>query len=248
MDSTPFEDLSDVYDAMIDWPKRLANEAPFFRRMFDRVGVHRVVDVACGTGRHAALFHSWQLEVQGADLSPQMIARARANFGEPDGLSWVVRGFHEAVQPAAAFDAAVCIGNSLTLARDLLVVERGVEQLLAAVRPGGVVLIQILNLWRLPDGPCQWQKFQSATLPQGEVRIIKGVHRSNARGFVELLVLEPNGGLLRSDSVRFLGLESVELELMARRAGAQQVTCYGDYQERPYERHKSGDLIVVIQK
>ena len=54
-----FDDLTDIYEAMIDWPKRLANEGPFYRRWFERVGVQSVVDVACGTGRHAAMFHSW---------------------------------------------------------------------------------------------------------------------------------------------------------------------------------------------
>jgi hypothetical protein len=40
-----FSDVTDVYEAMIDWPKRLANEGQFYRRLFDRVGVHSVVDV-----------------------------------------------------------------------------------------------------------------------------------------------------------------------------------------------------------
>ena len=33
-----FDDLTDVYEAMIDWPQRLANEGPFYRRCFERVG------------------------------------------------------------------------------------------------------------------------------------------------------------------------------------------------------------------
>ena len=49
-----FGDLADVYEAMIDWPKRLAGEGPFYRRLFGRHGVRSVIDVACGTGRHAA--------------------------------------------------------------------------------------------------------------------------------------------------------------------------------------------------
>jgi ubiquinone/menaquinone biosynthesis C-methylase UbiE len=49
---------------MIDWPKRLANESPFFHHLFDQSNVRRVADVACGTGRHADMFRSWGLEVQ----------------------------------------------------------------------------------------------------------------------------------------------------------------------------------------
>ena len=153
-----FQDLTDVYEAMIDWPKRLANEGPFYRRLFERHGVRSVVDVACGTGRHAAMFHSWDLRVEGADLSPAMIDRARASFGEPAGLRWVVRGFDQPIAPAEPFDAAVCVGNSLPLAPDMATVQRAIGQMLAAVRGGGLLVIHVLNLWHLPDGPCVWQK------------------------------------------------------------------------------------------
>ena len=70
-----FDDLTDIYDAMIDWPKRLAHEGSFYRRVFEQHDVRSVVDVACGTGRHAAMFHSWGLRVEAADLSPAMIDR-----------------------------------------------------------------------------------------------------------------------------------------------------------------------------
>ena len=64
-----FQDLTDVYEAMIDWPKRLAREEPFYRRWFERCGARSVLDVACGTGHHGAMFHRWGLRVEGADLS-----------------------------------------------------------------------------------------------------------------------------------------------------------------------------------
>ena len=86
-----FNQLADVYEAMIDWPKRLAAEEPFYRHWFQQAEVKRVADVACGTGHHAAMFHGWHLDVEASDLSPAMIERARAGFGEPPGLHWAVR-------------------------------------------------------------------------------------------------------------------------------------------------------------
>ena len=130
-----FDDLADAYEAMIDWPKRLANEGPFYRRCFERVGVGSVADVACGTGHHAAMFHSWQLRVEGSDLSPQMIARARSNFGEPPGLSWRVRSFDQPIEPAEPFDAVVCVGNSLALAAHAATARRAVARCLPPFVP-----------------------------------------------------------------------------------------------------------------
>jgi SAM-dependent methyltransferase len=249
MPAAAFDDLSDVYDAMIDWPKRLAHEAAFYRRLFERVGCQSVLDVACGTGRHAAMFHQWRLRVEAADLSPQMIARARQNYGEPAGLCWVVRGFDQPVAASGPFDVALCVGNSLALAPDAATVERALGQMLSAVRPGGAVLVQVLNLWRLSEGPCLWQKCQRTVLPQGETLIVKGVHRCGRKGYVELIV----SGLTdpapwRSDAVSFLGLEVEELTQMVLRAGGGSATFFGGYQEQPYERSQSVDLILVANK
>ena len=114
-----FDDLTDIYESMINWPKRLAHEEPFYRGLFGRIGARRVVDVACGAGQHAAMFHSWGLEVTGADISPAMIARAREHFGEPRGLRWLVRGYDQPFADGETADAVVCVGNSLALAPDM---------------------------------------------------------------------------------------------------------------------------------
>ena len=34
MNGNLFDDLTDVYEAMINWPKRLAHEEPFFHGLF----------------------------------------------------------------------------------------------------------------------------------------------------------------------------------------------------------------------
>ncbi len=244
-----FDDLSDVYEAMIDWPKRLGHEAPFYRRWFERLDAHSVVDVACGTGRHAAMFHSWGLRVEGSDISPRMIERARGRFGEPAGLRFFVRGFDQPIDPAEPFDVALCVGNSLALAAQMDTARRAVGQMLRAVREGGAIILHVLNLWRLADGPCRWQKCRRAALPQGEAIIVKGVSRCGGQGFVNLVVVGLEGEpALRSESVPFLGLEAEELETMARRAGAGEVQFFGGYHDEPYRRQQSVDLLMVARR
>ena len=244
-----FGDLTEVYEAMIDWPKRLAHEEPFYRRVFERAGVGSVVDVACGTGQHAAMWHGWGLQVEGADVSPKMIERARANFGEPPGLRWQVRGFDSPIETQEPFDAAICVGNSLALAPDKATVERALGHMLAAVREGGLLVVHLLNLWRLAAGPCLWQKCLRTTLSQGDVLIVKGVHRSGTRGYVDLVVTALEGTVsMQSESVPFLGLEAEELGRLVRSAGATEVEVFGGYQEQPYERQKSVDLLLVARK
>jgi SAM-dependent methyltransferase len=257
MNTSAFDDLTDVYESLIDWPKRLAHEGPFYRALFAEHGVRWVVDVACGTGHHAAMFHGWGLEVEGADIAPRMIDRARAAFGEPPGLRFVVRGFSEPVpQPdqqsgqQPGLDAAVCVGNSLALAPDQATAAEAIRQMLASVRVGGVVVVHVLNLAALPDGPCVWQKCRRMTPPDlGETLVLKGVHRCGAGGFVDLVLCNPtSAAILHTESVPLLGLDAETLTTAARQSGAVSTAVFGGYDHQPFDPARSTDLILVAMR
>jgi SAM-dependent methyltransferase len=249
MASSPFDDLADCYEALINWPKRLAHEAPFYRRLFESVDATRVLDTACGTGHHAALFHSWQLRVEGADISASMLERARRNFGEPAGLQWVQRGYAEPGAATGSFDVVICVGNSLALAPDRDTARTAVGHMLAAARPGGMVALHVLNLWCLPDGPCRWQKCVRTELDHRPVVIVKGVHRHGASGYVDLVVAAvADQEAWRSDCVPFLGFDATALADWMRAAGAAQLDTFGGYRGEPFERAASPDLIMVARK
>lgn len=244
-----FGDLTDVYEALVDWPRRLAREEPFYRHWFERCHVRRVLDTACGTGQHAVMFHRWGLAVEGADVSAAMIERARDRYGEPHGLQWAVRSFDQPGGANELFDAAICAGNSLALACDRATVQRALQRMLEAVRPAGLVVVHLLNLWRLPDGPCVWQKCQRVQRPPDEVLAVKGVHRNGRRGFVDLVVTDLAGQLaMITESVPLLGLEAEELARLVRAAGASSAEFFGGYEGEPYARQTSVDLIMVAQK
>ena len=249
MPPTIFDDLTDVYEAMIDWPQRLAREEPFYRRLVEQLGVRRVLDAACGTGRHAAMLHSWGLTVEAADVSPRMLDRARASFGQPQGLTWRLGGFDQPLAGAEPFDLALCVGNSLGLAADMHVIRQVVANLLSALRPGGALLLQVLNLCALADGPSVWQKCKRAELSGRQTLIVKGLHRTGDRGYVDLLVIDTAAQppQLQADTAAFWGLEAEPLAEMARQAGTAEVRLYGGYQEQPYDRQESVDLVLVAK-
>ena len=245
-DEGTFREWVDVYDLLVDWPRRLAREEPFYRRLFQAAGIKRLVDVACGTGHHAAMFHRWQLDVQGADISPEMIDRARQLHGTSATLQWTVRGFEEPIETGSPFDAALCVGNSLALAATQEAVRQTIRHMLAAVRPGGLVVVHVLNLWSMPDGPCHWQKCFRMEGQRGELLVVKGVHRSGATGYVDLIVMtDDRPPRLESQSAPLLGLAAVDLQAAAHSNGAAVVEFYGGYEGQPYERETSVDMIMV---
>lgn len=244
-----FADLTDVYDSLVNWEQRLSREAPFYRRLFAQYEVNRVVDVACGTGHHAAMFHGWGLDVEGADLSLPMLSRARTRYGEPPGLSWTQRGFESEVGAMGDRDAVVCVGNSLPLAGDNDVAFGAVRAMLARVRAGGIVIVHLLNLWSRLDGPTQWQKCIAWQHDDAPAVVSKGIHRSGDRGYVDLIICgtEPPV-LLWTQSLRFLGVTAEQLEGWATTAGGEVTELLGDYQGAHYVPEESADLIAVFRK
>ena len=67
-------------------------------------------------------------------------------------------------------------------------------------------------------------------------------------GRVLPVVTAPHPVLEARCAVPFAGLELAELQQITRDAGAKRVRCFGDYQEGPYRRGQSIDLLMVAEK
>jgi SAM-dependent methyltransferase len=244
-----FADRADRYDALIDWDKRLANESAFYRRLFEEVGAKRVLDAACGTGRHAAMFREWGLQVVGTDVSPAMLAKARENFGESEGLQWIERSFTVAADDGP-FDVVLCTGNSLSLAEGHEVAREAVRAMLQGVKPGGALVVQVLNLWKLEEGPTLWQKSKRLRFRGRDTVLLKGIHRVGGRGHIDLveLTLTDDGVERQEHGAMFEGIHDGDLLVWAQDAGASRCDLWGSVQREPYDRTGSTDLILVARK
>jgi SAM-dependent methyltransferase len=104
-------------------------------------GRRTIVDMGCGTGRHAAFLAEHGFDVIGVDSSPAMLDVARerseaARFEIGDLFAW---------RPASPVDAVVCRGvlNDLTQDVDR---QRGLESLWEMLRPGGLLVLSVREI------------------------------------------------------------------------------------------------------
>jgi SAM-dependent methyltransferase len=97
-----------------------------------------VLDCACGTGLVAAGLAEQGFRVSASDASPGMVAAARAR-----GVAAEVRRWED-LEPGG-FDAVLCVGNSLTHARDRRQV---LARMRRALRPDGTLIVTARN-WEL---------------------------------------------------------------------------------------------------
>jgi SAM-dependent methyltransferase len=149
------------YDEFVDWNKRLDREGPFFRELFDREGVHRLIDVGAGSARHAIMFASWGLEVIAVDPGESMLAQARVNAErfsaeiEAGGgsLKIVEGGFGELHRLGlGAADAITCTGNALPHVNGRDGLTEALADFASVLVPGGVLVLHLLNHARLLHG------------------------------------------------------------------------------------------------
>jgi len=249
-ENASFELAPEVYAALVDWSRRLEREGPFFRDVFTGADVRTVLDLACGTGHHAAQFASWGLSVAGLDASAEMIRYCHEQHGESERMRWGMRRFEDLDQIEGQFDAVTCLGNSLSLLPDVEAVRTAIGHMARLLRHGGVIVIQVLNCWRLADGPLHWQKLRRVKVDGAERAILKGVHRAGRRAFVDLVMHDSDatGAVLEARSTPMLALEAEPLLNHLRNEGCREVQVFGDHERSQFDRATSNDLIVVARR
>jgi len=95
-----------VYDT--DGNPLIAMEEPEVDRLVGDIAGREVLDVGCGTGRHALRFAAAGARVTAIDFSEEMLRKAQAKPGAA-GVRFVVHDLAEPLPfPAASFDRVVC--------------------------------------------------------------------------------------------------------------------------------------------
>lgn len=113
---TGYDRWAPVYDC--DGNPLQALEQPCVRGLVGEVRGRRVLDMGCGTGRHALWLAGEGAEVTAVDFSQGMLDQARAKPGA-DAVNWVVGDLHEPLPfDDDTFDAVVS-GLVLEHIRDL---------------------------------------------------------------------------------------------------------------------------------
>ncbi|MDP2313169.1 MAG: class I SAM-dependent methyltransferase [Pseudomonadota bacterium] len=130
---------ADLYDAIYAW-KDYAAEAERLHVLLAEEGVAdgaRVVEAACGTGKHLAELRRWYT-VAGVDLSAEMLAIARARL--PD-VPLTQADMRDPIFGPRA-DALLCLFSSIAYLHDRDALTAALRAFAASVRPGGTVIIE----------------------------------------------------------------------------------------------------------
>ena len=157
-----FQGLHARHYDLIYAAKPYADEARFVHHLLGGApGL--LLDVACGSGRHAVEFARLGWQVSGVDYSPDLLERARASSAEIQFFEQDMRALDV---PGGPFDAITCLFDSIGYPQD----NDGIVAALAGMRShlprAGRVAVEFLHApamlahadpvrvrrWELPDG------------------------------------------------------------------------------------------------
>lgn len=200
---------------------------------------YRVLDIACGPGRHAISLAKRGFSVTAVDISTTLLRHAHATAQKEGAqvrflqLDMRSMDFHE------EFDLAVQLFSSFgyfkTVDEDFAVL-RGARR---ALRNVGYYAIDLIN----PQVLARTIVPKSTRLVDGNVRITE--ERRIVDDRVEKLITIPADGekLRFHESVRLYKPEHIERLL--REAGFLPTHWYGDYAGLPFDRERSRRMIIV---
>jgi SAM-dependent methyltransferase len=103
-----------------------------------RPGATTVLDVGCGTGRHAHALAARGFRVDGIDLEPEFVERARARC--PDGTFALAD--MTTFDLGRRYDAVVCLFSAIGYAMTVPALERAIARCAAHLEPGGALLVE----------------------------------------------------------------------------------------------------------
>jgi SAM-dependent methyltransferase len=135
-------ELYDLFYAAKDY----AGEARFVHECLVRHGdgaSRRVVDLACGTGRHAIELERLQHQVVGIDHSESMLRAARTNAAAAGSRIELRQGDLGSLDVRdAPFDAVTCLFDSIGYVRTNEGLERAFQGIRRSLRPGGLLVFE----------------------------------------------------------------------------------------------------------
>ncbi len=260
-----YDAFSADYDRFVDWPARLAVELPFTERRLQTVGGRRVLDVACGTGRHSIALARRGYLLAGTDLSKGMIERARANAVDAKvDVRFEVAAFGELARtfdlPSTAssgrhgsrFDGLLCLGNSLPHLLTPAELHAALADFAACLHPGGLLLIQNRNFDAVLSRCERWMKPQSCREGKTEWIFLR-FYDFELRGrlIFNMVTLRREGAgewKQQVASTRLHPLRREELTAALEAAEFVDVVCYGDMSGAPFDPGSSGNLIVTARR
>jgi SAM-dependent methyltransferase len=190
----------------------------------------KVLDIACGAGRHMLAFAQRGAVVAGIDLSKTLVSIARTRFREKGVRATVRHGDMRKLGYSGRFDGATIwftsIGYFATIAED----QKVIDGLAAALKPGGWWWIDLPNPAYLKANLIP-NSTRTCRGPNGRAKVVENRRIAGRRVEKTIVVTDSAGMRKYRESVRLYNPE--QFGNIIRKAGLTTDGILGDYDGSP---------------
>lgn len=225
------------------YKNRDASEAErFIKNLVDSLGLKhgaKVLDLACGKGRHSAQLRKSGFDVIGCDLSDESIAFAKENF-EQDGLEFFVHDMRD-LYWSNHFDLVVNLFTSFGYFHNQDDDQKTITSIADSLNSGGLLVIDFLNALKV-----------EANLVHFEEKTVDGVgfelNRLVEDGIIKKKIHVIDGDVELDFEEKVDALTLNDFQSYFETAGLELINTFGDYDLNSFDEQTSDRLIMVCKK
>lgn len=198
----------------------------------------KLIDIACGKGRHATYFNSLGFDVVGIDLSPNNIAFAKSN--ENTNLKFEVHDMREVYQKNQ-FHVATNLFTSFGYFKKNTDAQKAINAMASNLKEGGRLIIDFMNA-----------KNVILNLIDSEIRVLDGItfdisrKVENQHIIKDIHITDSKTEHHFQEKVKALTL--VNFSDLITNAGLKIIDIFGNYKLEEFNARTSDRLILICKK
>jgi ubiquinone/menaquinone biosynthesis C-methylase UbiE len=224
------------------YKNRDENEAEFFiKNLTLKINLNqgdKVLDIACGKGRHSIIFNKLGFNVNGIDISTESIKQAQNNANET--LQFYVHDMRKLFR-VNYYNLAVNLFSSFGYFKTEKEHQQAINNMYKSLKPGGFLVIDFLNAYKVIN-----------TLVPAEEKTINNIQFKIERKFFKGNIIKSievtNGDKKYNFAESVKAFKFKDFETFLKRSGLQVVNIYGDYALNNFNESESDRLIIFAQK
>lgn len=250
-----FDDVALVYDETIDWGSRLGRELPFLLSTIGNPTGKRVLDIACGTGRHSIELAARGAVVTAIDVSQSMLERARelamekgvqCQFTQMDMTDLGETAMGE-------FDLVLCLGNTLALSKSFEALQQLLETILSRLSEEGSLVAQVLNFEVILQTGFRFLPLKHSQTPNGTNAVFfrffdHYVAEETSDLFITTFLKGESDWHMLSSVQPVLNLKEELVTQALVRAGFSRAEIFAGYDETPFNAKNDRNLVIRAHK
>jgi len=231
-----YKDCAEYYDLVVD-KKEIQKEVEFISRLFNKFKVKTALDVGCGTGLYLIPLKRKKFDIEGLDLSINMLKEVRKKsktikLHKKDMSNFKIN---------KKYDAIICLSSTLIILPNFKIIKKTIKNLYKHLSPGGILILDLPNHLKEIKEKNNLKEHESHNTPKGKLNFTFLSYKKGNKWIEEWygVTKRKNKVLKFKDTWEELIYSPKELESSLKKAGFNILKIHGSMKGIKFDKNKS---------